>query len=91
MIYNKDESAINNIAKLRKKKKLTINDLATISELSEHTIASFEKDRLDLRKCDLATIIKLCDALHCTPIVLFKGDYGEKLLRICRKKYKKLV
>lgn len=87
MTYKKIESEINNIAKLRKKKKLTIKGLADISKLNETQIAYLERDVIDLRKSNLDTVIKLCDALQCTPIALFKGNWGEKLLRICRKNY----
>lgn len=90
--YNiKNKSQINNLADIRIKRNLSIKELSEISKISIDTITSYETDRLDFRKANIGHIIALCDALKTTPVKLYKGEFGEKLLKICRKTYLKKI
>lgn len=87
-----NKSKINNITELRIKKGLSVKELSELTKFCEcevgyETIKSYETDRLDLRKANSGIILSLCNVLKVTPVKLFKNDYGEKLLSICRKTY----
>lgn len=83
-------SNINNLKKIRERRKLTLQELANRTGLALHEIHCLESDRLDLKKARFGTIKKLCDALETTPYNLFKDkEYAKSLLTITKKYYGK--
>lgn len=91
-IYNtENKSKINNLGELRKKLKISAEELSAKTLIGIDTIRAYEIDRLDLRLARFETIVILCETLKTTPVKLFKGEFGENLQKICRKSYRKTI
>ena len=83
-------SSINNLKKIRERRKLTLQELADKTGLGLYEIHFLESDRLDLKKARFETIKKLCEALETTPYHLFVDkEYARSLLTITKKYYGK--
>ena len=83
-------SKINNLKKIRERKKFTLQELASKSGLTLHEIHFLENDKLDLKKAKFDTIKKMCDALETTPYHLFVDkEYAKTMLTITKKYYGK--
>jgi len=65
---------VSRLAVLRKEKKLTQLEIAKLLEITEATVANWERNRSDAKPIE--TVIKLCKIFDCTPEELI--DYVPK-------------
>ena len=85
-------SSINNLKKIREKKRLTLQEVANRTGLTLHEIHFLENDKLDLKKAKFDTIQKLCDGLQASVYDLFiDKEYAKTLLSFTKKRYCKAI
>lgn len=67
-----------NLMRIRKSKGLTRRELSYLANVSYDVLSSYELGRRDIDKAELATALRLCQALSCNPYELIEDV--EKLL-----------
>lgn len=63
-----------NLQTIRKQRKLTRKELATLSNVGEQTIVALELGLTDVNNTKLSTLIALAKTLHCKVIDLLDKD-----------------
>ena len=69
---------MDNLAKIRKDKKLSRRELALLSGVAEQTIQSLEEGYSNIDDIKLSTLMKLSKALKCKPSALLGDDIAKR-------------
>lgn len=81
------------LAKIRKEKKLSQNDLVKISGVNRSTITKYESGEKDINKAAGITLLKLATALSCSmeDLLEIKDEIEEDVLFNMYKEWRKAI